>query len=296
MIRSGVNLSIWLKLFLPVANKIIITFDVEEFDLPVEFGSVISFDEQIAISKDGLDALLPLLSRYGVRATFFTTATYAVADSSSIRTLAQTHEIGSHACCHSTFLKNDYLASKEMIENISGSVVSGFRMPRLLSVDFPELKKSGYLYDSSINPTFLPGRYNKLSAPRTLHREPASGLFELPASVTPICRIPLFWLAFKNLPLFVYYRLCRRTLRHDGYLHLYFHAWEFADISRFAVPRYIKKPSGKVLLEKMERLLMLLSDEGEYIPIVDFIMSQAMPKEGGNAGKSIRLMQLQGYL
>jgi len=54
---------------------------------------------------------------------------------------------------------------------------------------------------------------------------------------------------------------------------LYFHPWEFADLSGFNIPSYIKKKSGTELLEKFNRLISDLKNEGEFSTIQSFLFS-----------------------
>ena len=58
-------------------NKILLSFDVEEFDLPREHGGEISLEEGVKVSSDGLSKILELLERCEVRATFFVTGNFA---------------------------------------------------------------------------------------------------------------------------------------------------------------------------------------------------------------------------
>jgi len=53
-------------------------FDVEEFDFPLERGRGIDFGTQLAVSSEGLEFLLDLLARLELRATFYTTANFAL--------------------------------------------------------------------------------------------------------------------------------------------------------------------------------------------------------------------------
>ncbi len=84
-------------------------------------------------------------------------------------------------------------------------------MPRMMPVDEKEVEKAGYSYNSSINPTFLPGRYNNLKVSRTYFKE--GNVTQVPASVSPNFRIPLFWLSFHNFPLFFYKKLASDCLK-----------------------------------------------------------------------------------
>ena len=59
---------------------ILLSFDIEEFDLPTEYGLAISWEEQLRVSREGSGHILNVLARHGVRATFFCTARFAEAD------------------------------------------------------------------------------------------------------------------------------------------------------------------------------------------------------------------------
>jgi peptidoglycan/xylan/chitin deacetylase (PgdA/CDA1 family) len=106
-----------------------LTFDLEEFDLPLEFGCPISDEDQIIISNNGLQRLTILLSKFNIPATFFTTAFYANKNKELIKNLSENHEIASHSKCHSEFKETDPFDSKVEIERITGKPVYGFRMP-----------------------------------------------------------------------------------------------------------------------------------------------------------------------
>ena len=234
---------------------ILLTFDVEEFDLPLEFNEPISLNTQMEIGKTGLDIITDVLSANDISCTLFTTGSFAKTYSDAIKRLSLHHEIASHSLFHSTFKESDLLDSKLLLQDITGVQVDGFRMPRMKPVNILDLKNAGYLYDASINPTILPGRYNNLHQSRTFYRD--NNLLRLPGSVTPNLRIPLFWLSFKNFPYKLYRNLALQTLQRDGYLSLYFHPWEFTDISLFKLPFYIKRMYGPALTE---RLLVLIAD------------------------------------
>ena len=56
---------------------ILLSFDIEEFDMPLEYNGEISFEEQIDVSRMGLERILDLLKKYHVKATFFSTVIFA---------------------------------------------------------------------------------------------------------------------------------------------------------------------------------------------------------------------------
>lgn len=248
---------------------ILLGFDLEEFDMPLEYNRAISFDDQLRYSDEGMAAIMPVIDAQNIITTFFTTANYALQRKTLISQLSQTHEIASHTYYHSQFQEGDLLKSKKVLEQITGQPVMGLRMPRMRHVSVEAIKSAGYFYDSSIHPTWLPGRYNNLDKPRTLYME--NGLLRLPASVSPTFRIPLFWLSFKNLPFAFYKQLALQTLRKDGVLCLYYHPWEFTNLAPSGIPIYTRTIDGEMFTERLEKLIKVLKKEGDFIKTVDYV-------------------------
>ncbi len=242
---------------------ILFSFDIEEFDMPLEYGRTISFDDQIKISIEGTSVILDLLQKHQIKATFFSTVVFAENAPNIIsRIINEGHEIASHSYYHSDFKVEHLRESKEKLEKITNTKVIGYRMPRMQPVDENEICKAGYVYNSSLNPTYLPGRYNNFSKPRTYFKQ--DGVWQIPASVSPIVRFPLFWLSFHNLPLWIYKMLCKSTIKKDKYLNLYFHPWEFTDLKdaeRFNFPSYVSKNSGKDMKDRFEKLIIWMKEK-----------------------------------
>ncbi|RYD91333.1 MAG: DUF3473 domain-containing protein [Sphingobacteriales bacterium] len=242
---------------------ILLSFDVEEFDLPLEFEKTLDFDKQLAVSTEGTTRILNMLQRKRIKATFFVTANYAIHKQDIIdRIVIEGHEIASHGYYHSSFKPEHLRESKLELEKLSGATVSGFRMPRMMPVDNAELKSSGYRYNSSINQTWLPGRYNHLDKSRTSYME--EGVLQLPSSVTPKMRFPLFWLSFHNLPMGLVKWMSYRTYKNDGYLNIYFHPWEFTDLKMagYGLPSYISRNSGDAFLQRVEGFITWAQKKG----------------------------------
>lgn len=247
---------------------LLFSFDVEEFDMPLEYGQVISEKEQLKTGYQGLEALMAIVDP-SVEATFFTTANFAQHYPDAIRSISERHEIASHTFYHSHFREDDLFNSKKILEEITGKPVKGLRMPRMQKPAIKPVLQAGYEYDSSLNPTFLPGRYNNLAFPRKFYTQ--NGIFRLPVSVSPILRIPLFWLSFKNFPYRYYLHLVKRTLRKDGYVCLYFHPWEFIPLNDYAIPGYTKKFAGPELQNRFKKLVQDLKPFGDCISIEKFM-------------------------
>lgn len=255
------------------SRYVLLSFDVEEFDMPLEYGTSITATEQLSVGKKGLDAIAPILDYPNLASTLFTTAHFATHFSQTIQSYSRKHEIASHTYYHSWFTPEHLKASKAQLEKIIDAPVTGLRMPRMKAMDLQWVADAGYEYDSSLHPTWIPGKYNHLLASRTLSLQ--SGIFQLPASVSPNLRIPLFWLSFKNFPYSVYKQLVKQTLREDGYCCLYFHPWEFIDISSYGLPKFTYRIQGDALVERLTRLISDLEKEASFITIRDFLQQQS---------------------
>lgn len=239
---------------------ILLSFDIEEFDAPLEHGVDIPFEQQIALSIEGTRKILTCLRRNDVHATFFCTANFASHAPELIRKIqAEGHEIASHGYNHSSFEVSDLKRSRELLEQIIGHPVRGLRTTSTAKIDEREVAEAGYTYNSSLNPTYLPGRCNNRNQPRTwFYKE---GVLQLPISVTPILRFPLFWMTYHNLPATFYRWLFMRTLKHDGYVATYFHPWEFMNLrthKEWKLPFIMTNHSGENMIERLDDLVRML--------------------------------------
>lgn len=251
-------------------RSLLFTVDVEEFDTALEYGHALSMAEQMAVSTRGLRLLNDRFDAVNARATLFTTANYALHEPQLIKRLADRHEIASHGYYHTTFEPADLQTSRTALEDLLGRPVVGFRRARMGFVDPNDVAAAGYVYNSSLHPTFIPGRYNHWGEPRHPFRE--QGVWQIPASVTPRLRLPLFWLSLKNFPFSFYKQLCLQTLRADGFLNLYVHPWEFTDLSAYEqIPAYVRRYSHEELLDRVEKLLRYLQPHAEYQTMQDFV-------------------------
>lgn len=263
-------------------HTILLSFDLEEFDAPLEHGQPISEDEQMQVSSAGLSSLLRALDTLNVQATFFTTAHFADQHPAVMQELiSRRHEVASHGYFHGTFQEADLLSSKVALERITGENVAGFRRARMEETDSKAILAAGYLYNASSNPTWIPGRYNHFFAPRTVHLR--DGLLNIPASVTPVIRFPLFWLSVKNVPLSMLKIASRWTLATDQYLSLYFHPWEFADLRGYTLPQYMKRLDGDVMLTRLVAYVRWLQGLGEFVSFRQFALHThlVLEKQGG---------------
>lgn len=251
-----------------VGRQILLSFDLEEFDLPLELGQQIDQTQQMRVGREGLEAVLAMLARAQVSATFFTTANFADHHRQLMQVVATNHEIASHGYWHSTFQEADLQRSRKTLEDIVGRPVRGFRRARFAETDRAAIERAGYSYNSSENPIWLPGRYNRFFKPRRPYL--TGHLLNVPISASPVVRFPLFWLSFKNLPVAMMKPALSVTLAADKYLNIFFHPWEFADLSEFDLPHVVKRRYGQAMVERAELYLAWLKRRGQFVTFTQF--------------------------
>lgn len=253
---------------------ILLSFDTEEFDVPREHGVDFSLEQGMNVSIEGTNRILDVLKQNKVKATFFCTGNFAEnAPEVMQRIMNEGHEVACHGVDHWQPKETDFALSKEIVERVCGRKIYGYRQPRMFPVSDSEIARAGYTYNSSLNPAFIPGRYMHLTAPRTWFMK--GDVMQIPASVSPWIRFPLFWLSLHNLPETLYHWLVCRTLKHDGYFVTYFHPWEFYDLKEhpeFKMPFIIKNHSGKELMQRLDNLIKMLKKKGQpFVTFTDFV-------------------------
>lgn len=253
---------------------ILLSFDIEEFDVPKEHEFDLPFEEQMRVSVAGTIKILDCLLHNSVKATFFCTANFAIHAPQIIKRIQdEGHEVASHGFNHWTFEVSDLKKSKDALEVLTGTEILGYRQARMMPVSEKAISDAGYRYNSSLNPTFIPGRYMNLSTPRTNFMK--EGVLQIPSSVTPLFRFPLFWLSYHNLPGSLYRCLCKYTHRHDGYLVTYFHPWEFYPLSEhpeWRLPFIIRNHSGDAMVKRLnDFILYFKKKETPFITFSEFV-------------------------
>ncbi|MCG2791971.1 MAG: polysaccharide deacetylase family protein [Weeksellaceae bacterium] len=252
---------------------ILLSFDIEEFDMPLEYEGEIRFDEQISISRQGLQQILPILKKHEIKATFFSTVIFAEENKDLIKELlSQGHELASHTWFHSDFKEKHLAESKQKLEQLFHTKVVGLRMPRMSPVSQNAVAEAGYFYNSSINPTWLPGRYNNFKVSRKAFWQ--GKVLQFPASVATSFRIPLFWLSFHNFPIWFYRFLSKLSIESTGFLNIYFHPWEFSNISdpKYKLPAYTFRKTGIQMENRFENFIVWAKNNHyQFGTIADFL-------------------------
>lgn len=126
----------------------------------------------------------------------------------------------------------------------------------MYAVDNNELANCGYRYNASLNPTFIPGHYSHLRVSRIPWVE--NGVVQIPTSVSPYFRIPMFWLALHHFPLNIYLWLMKRIVNHDNGFNTYFHPWEFYPLnehSELKIPYFKRRKSGMEMEQRLKQII-----------------------------------------
>lgn len=188
---------------------------------------------------EGMPRLLALLAQEGVAATFFCTGEVARRHPEVIEALVrQGHELGCHGDTHARFGRLDPVAAEREIAAAASTLrafapVTSFRAPNL---DFPRaylplLARHGFTLDSS------QGRHKWGS----LFVRPAleAGVMRVPATIAP---------SAVRLPTAVRHALLARM--RDPVV-LFFHPWEFVDMTRAPIPRDCRFATGTPALASL---------------------------------------------
>ena len=231
----------------PPAGRVVnaMTVDVEDY-FQVEALSACfprqHWDEVACRVEGNVDRLLTLFEATGVHATFFVLGWVAERYPGLIRRIvAGGHEIGSHGCTHVRAdqqqrdeFKNDIRKSKQLLEDLAGRPVRGYRAPsfsigRSNLWAFEALESEGYAYSSSVYP-IRHDLYGLPEAPRFPFHPGDGGFLEIPmtTAVRFWCNLPCAGGGyFRLLP----YALSRSNLRRVNAVDgrpcvFYFHPWE----------------------------------------------------------------------
>ncbi len=239
-----------------MGKPILLSFDIEEFDIPQEYGIAISKQDQFEFSLEGLKKIMEILDKLDVAATFFVTASFASKYPAVIRSISEKNEVASHDLNHQVknYDEKQVSKSKAMIEKVIGKKIYGFRMPRVKKVDYFSLGKLGFIYDSSVSPTYLPGRYNNYFKKRSVTKK--ERIYEIPVSTSPLIRFP-YWNFFRLFGIQYLKLLTKVCLKNPGFVNIYFHPWEFNNFAHLKIPFYLdKRYSGSRVQKDLEAYIL----------------------------------------
>jgi peptidoglycan/xylan/chitin deacetylase (PgdA/CDA1 family) len=277
----------------------IMTVDVDDWSSLLNFYSV-KHDKSIANSKasveDGLIRLLGIFDKHEITATFFVPGEVAQKNGQAIKNIAEDgHEVACHGLVHEKdeFLRERYRQEQQIkeasriIEEASGEKPVGFRAPclRANATTLEVLQDHGYIYDSSIAPTFVPGYYGYLSAPlkpyhpsyKSIGKIGACRILEIPVSVNPLVHLPLSAAWMRNLG-YSWVRMgIDMNLRLGNPVVFYIHPRDVVSLPReIGAPWHVYRNTGNVAVETLDKIIRHAKKSGaEFIKAADYSKSYA---------------------
>ena len=222
------------------------TVDVEEWFHILDDSAVPLMSEWSSLEsrlEKNMDYILSILAEYNVKATMFWLGWAAEKYPGLVRRcLEEGHEIASHGYAHvlaynvrMKVFREDIRHGKEIIEDITGTSVSGFRAAGFGITDktpwiFEEIRDAGYLYDSSVFPAARGhgGIKNFKIEPHQINTSEGS-ILEIPQSVVEVLgrRISFFGGGYLRLaPLCMIKRGINRVQKAGRPVIIYVHPRE----------------------------------------------------------------------
>lgn len=230
-------------------KSILLTFDVEDWFQVENFKEYIPYSswplKELRVEKNIFE-LLNLLddAPVPINATFFVLGWVAEQCPGLVREIYQRgHEVASHGfehhlCYNQTLdeLRLDLHKSKDLLEDIIGVEVSGYRAPSFSITDeaLGVVREIGFLYDSSYNSYKGHGRYGAIELPKNGTQELpiyslSSTFYEIPVSNLKFGSKVIPWGGggyFRLLPSFLHRIGVKHILKQNGCYTFYMHPWE----------------------------------------------------------------------
>jgi polysaccharide deacetylase family protein (PEP-CTERM system associated) len=279
-------------------SRHVFTIDLEDWyqGLEIDMADWGQFTPRI---ERGMRPLLDLLSDAGARSTFFVLGWQAERSPALIRELTDRgHEVASHGYSHRFVYRQsleqfrmELRRSKQVLENITGQPVIGFRAPffsitekSLWALDI--LVEEGFLYDSSIFPVFnyRYGFHGAGRAPGRRRTPSGATIFEVPLStvrlpgdgVRPGLNLPMSGGGYFRLyPYRLTWAMAKLLERQGKGLVFYVHPWEYDPTHpRVAMPRLIPKMTHYFNLGSMRGRTRRLLADFRFSPIRDTYAAQ----------------------
>ena len=261
--------------------------------------------------------ILEMLARNDARCTFFLIASEAARFPEVVRSIAERgHEVASHSYSHPVPFQDlarpemvlEMQRSREVLESLAGTVVSGFRAPswgvspQMVSV----LEEVGYQYDASEYPGILRHfmrmavalRSERAQTPRDRPRVRRSGGRQTgrvraidggAAWEIPVCKgafgFPYYHTMRVMAPAWLFRLIERRALRRRPFVRYVCHAVDFMGMTEDRLdPRIGRHPGMQMCLhgklELAQEAMGALKSAGRIVPLVEVLEGAKGSLEG----------------
>jgi polysaccharide deacetylase family protein (PEP-CTERM system associated) len=224
-----------------------LTFDIEDYFQVEAFKNYVKFDQWPTFQSrvvQNTRKITDILDERNVKATFFILGWVAERFPDMVKYLADNgHEIASHGYAHDmvytqspeNFAK-DLAKSVEILEQISGTTVIGYRAPTYSIVEesfwaFDELIRQNFQYDSSTFP-IIHDRYGVPDGerfPYLIKRDGVGTLYEFPMSTLRLWKwnFPMAGGGYlRLLPYWILRQSVAKINRQQQPAIIYLHPWE----------------------------------------------------------------------
>jgi polysaccharide deacetylase family protein (PEP-CTERM system associated) len=277
-----------------------LTIDVEDYYMVSAFADTIKFSDWSLYEsrvERNTRRILELMDNHNVTGTFFVLGWVAEKCPALVREIqARGHEIASHGYNHRLIydlspqeFRNDTRMSKDILENITGQAVHGYRatsysivQQSLWALDI--LIQEGFKYDSSIFPIHH-DRYGMPQAerfPYVIQRAPGEIVEFPPATYRLMGRnIPVAGGGYLRLFPLSFTKMAIRDInkREKQSAVIYFHPWEIDPLQ----PRLSGSPLSRFrhyvnLNSTFDKLDTLLSDF-KFSPLINLMPSPGLCKK-----------------
>ena len=281
--------------------EFLMTLDVESFSIPLN-----RCDPSMAskVSEIGIPAVMDVLAKYDVKATFYFTGEFVELSPEALDTVADhDHEIGCHGYDHTPDRAFDILSyeeqlmelkrAKRLIENTSGKKIRSFRAPmlRINEDTVRALEKVGFKTDSSVCPQRFDGPFTFgskrkigwLLAPRkpyylskeSVFRRGDSNILEIPISAMIL---PLIGTTIRIMPNIL--KMLRKILYLESKasgkpIVLLFHPNECIDRDKVEVTKRAKDPITFLFADLIRQRLKLRNLGKKAIHLIDEVLKSA---------------------
>lgn len=290
---------------MPVSVKSIFTVDVEDWFHILDLDSapaVQAWDVLPSTVERNFRKLLGMFARNDVRTTCFFLGWVAERYPHLVREASsQGHEIASHGYSHGLVFQSsaeqffaDISRSKDLLEQISGQRVLGYRAPGFSATEqtpwfFEKLAEAGYQYDSSVFPARRGhgGMAGARREPHAIRTQSGASIVEFPISVVDVlsARMCLFGGGYLRLfPGWLTRSAARRLQRQGQSVIFYVHPREL-DPGQSRLPMNpVRRFKSYVNLDTTQGKVENILKEFEFITfrecLGEFSQAPVLPKIG----------------